>query len=106
MKTYQLPTWRCQCGYSQDFEPTQENIDTHFNNPTNFPLNDLSAGNCPSCALKGRVGALRKENDPTKKIVASVLEDADIDAKQDLSHAERIALKEEARAKREELGKL
>lgn len=46
-----IATWRCSCGYSQDVEPTQENMNLHFNDDRNFPLTNVGGGQCPSCLL-------------------------------------------------------
>ena len=40
MITFFIKTWSCsKCGYRQDFEPTQENQNIHFNYDTSFKLN-------------------------------------------------------------------
>lgn len=82
MITYDIKTWRCSCGYAQDFEPTAEAMHLHFNQDKSFPLGDVRAGECPSCALKGERGAaLPKETDPAKKSKHNHLEASDIPAK-------------------------
>lgn len=85
MKIYTIPTWSCACGYTQDFEPTAENMKIHFADDPQFPLNVMAPNQCPSCSLKGTVSKLEKQSDFTKKIRVSVLEDADIEAKGQLT---------------------
>lgn len=51
-----IATWRCSCGYSQDFEPTKANMQTHFNDDKDFPVSNVGEGECPSClALRRKV---------------------------------------------------
>lgn len=72
MKTIiKIKTWSCSCGYQQDFEPTQENMDNHYRG--------LKANECPSCALKKLKGTLQKEVDSTKKIILTVIGEEDIE---------------------------
>jgi rubredoxin len=55
MITFSIKTWSCPgCGYSQDFEPTQELFDKHINEDPNIPVNNLEQGMCPNCALQGK----------------------------------------------------
>jgi len=80
MKTeIKIKTWRCGCGYSQDFEPTQENMDLHFNHDRNFPLNGVEANQCPSCGLKRKNGKLKVEKDEDKKISVIVMGEDEVD---------------------------
>lgn len=81
MISYPINTWRCQCGYSQDFEMTQENADIHFNSDKKFPVFDLKENECPSCAMKNHRGHLvTQETDISKMSVQNHLEQSDIDA--------------------------
>lgn len=77
MIEYFIKTWSCACGYQQDFEPTQELVDKHFNDDKLFPLDDVKADECPSCKLKGLVGSLKKETDPAKKSKHRIFQDSD-----------------------------
>ena len=81
MISYQIKTWRCSCGYAQDFEPTIAAMNKHFNRDKGFPLTDMAENECPSCALKGIRGAgLPKCTDLTKKSVHNLMEVADAEA--------------------------
>ena len=81
MKTIiKIRTWRCsKCDYAQDFEPTQENMDVHFNNDRTFRISNLNENDCPSCALKEVKGVMKKEIDPEKKIEMTVMGEEDIE---------------------------
>lgn len=48
------------CGYAQDFEPTKELQDFHFNNVASYPREDLGVGECPSCKLRNNINKLVK----------------------------------------------
>ena len=75
-----IKTWKCgQCGYHQDFEPTQENQDLHFNSQMNDRLTNLKVNECPSCKLKKQVGTLVLEIDPDKKTTIAIMDKADVD---------------------------
>ncbi len=80
MKTIlKIKTWSCACGYAQDFDPTQENQDLHFNNDSQFRLSNLKANECPSCGLKGLKGAMTKETNPDKKTTVTIMGEEDIE---------------------------
>ena len=68
-------TWKCpSCAYNQDFEPTKELMDLHFNQSKSFRLGDIQRNECPSCALKGkREIQMEKEIDPEKKISKTIM---------------------------------
>src|SRR3990167_3414925 len=70
MIIFKIKTWTCfECGYSQDFEPTQENTNKHFNSDKEFRIFNLVGNECPACALKGIRGKLLgKETDASKKM--------------------------------------
>lgn len=75
-----IPTWTCSCGYSQDFEPTQENQNKHFNSDFRFPLNDLKVNECPSCGLKGlRNKQMALETRPEKKTIITIMGEEEVD---------------------------
>lgn len=74
-----IKTWGCDCGYHQDFEPNQELMDLHFNSDVSFRVSNLKADQCPSCALKGKVGNLVIETNPDKKITMTVMGEEDIE---------------------------
>lgn len=52
-----IKTWKCQCGYGQDFEPTQELMDLHFNVAHPESFKDIKENQCPSC----KIGVLERE---------------------------------------------
>mgnify|MGYP001589875351 CR=1 FL=1 len=81
MKTIiKIPTWRCACDYAQDFEPTQENLDLHFNNNKKFPLiESLKENECPSCHERGNKAQLVKETDPKKKTTITIMGEDEVD---------------------------
>lgn len=84
MITFKIKTWSCDsvdCTYVQDFEMTKENADLHFNNSEKFRSNNVQAGECPSCHLKGGTSTLSLETDNAKKSGMSIMEQEDIDAK-------------------------
>lgn len=70
-----LPTWTCVCKYHQDFEPTQELMDLHFNSDIKFPHSNLVANQCPSCL----VGSLEKETNPDKKVTITIMGEDELD---------------------------
>ncbi len=102
-----IKTWSCACGYSQDFEPTQENQNKHFNSDVSFRISDLKANSCPSCALKGVAGTLALERDPNKKMVISIIGEEEIedelnpDTKTELVHKMPINTKAQKDSYRE-----
>lgn len=64
-----IKTFGCSCGYAQDFEPTAEATNKHFNDSKRYMVNNLQAGECPSCALKGLRGQMLVGiTDETKKM--------------------------------------
>lgn len=78
MLRFDIKTWSCaQCGYRQDFEPTSELMDVHFNQDKRFPLDNVQAGNCPSCSLRGYKHPLTKETDSDKKMRVTVFDSQD-----------------------------
>jgi len=79
-----IPTYCCSlCGYSQDFEPTEANMQRHFNDDRHFPLSDLSHYECPSCGMNGSRGkSMIKETDPAKKCKIVILAEEDVDSMQ------------------------
>ncbi|KKN59596.1 hypothetical protein LCGC14_0540590 [marine sediment metagenome] len=81
MKTIiKIRTWRCsKCDYAQDFEPTQENMNVHFNNDRTFKVSNLKENECPSCALKGGAGLLKKVTNNAKKIKMTVMGEENIE---------------------------
>ena len=80
MISYTIKTWRCTCGYAQDFEPTADLMNLHFNQDKGYSLNDVRLNECPSCALKGsRSKLLIREINPVKKTIHTFLEQSDID---------------------------
>ena len=83
IKVY-LPTWACgSCGYAQDFEPTKENMEHHFNKDKGFPLSDVEANECPSCGLKGERGkSMVKETRPERKAIVIIAGEEEADALQ------------------------
>lgn len=98
-----IKTWKCECGYKQDFEPTQENLDSNFNLDPNFRVNNLKANKCPSCALKNKDSNLISENNKNEKIVIEIMgedeldtheiEDKDTKQKRKLTKAEKDEFK-------------
>jgi len=62
-----IKTWKCpNCGYYQDFEPTDELMLKHFGR---------SGALCPSC---GKTNLIRETN-PDKKITISIMGEEEID---------------------------
>lgn len=49
MIEYKIKKWSCSCGYKQDFEPTQENMDRNFNLLKDSIERGIAAYQCPSC---------------------------------------------------------
>ena len=87
-----IRTWSCSCGYKQDFPPTQENQDIHFNNDRTFRLDDVKENECPSCGLRGIRGKqMVKEIDLDKKTIITIMGEEDIEPE--------IAQEDEKRAK-------
>lgn len=74
-----IKTYRCACGYGQDFEPTQENQEKHFNADPKFKISNLGANQCPSCALKGILSALSLETDDSKKTIITIMGKDEVD---------------------------
>ena len=76
-----IKTWGCtKCNYHQDFEPTGELMNLHFNQSTPFTLSDIQVNECPSCALKGDRGvSMRKETVVSKKMEMTVMGEEDIE---------------------------
>jgi len=77
----EIRTWSCpECGYSQDFEPTQALMDLHFNNSPTFRLVNCQENECPCCALENMRGKqMGKETDPSKKMRMTVMGEEDIE---------------------------
>ena len=80
MKTIiKIKTWGCSnCGYHQDFEPTQENLNKHF--PEGVKVDCCPAcflGKCPDRIKKEM--PLLKETNPDKKITMTVMGEEDIE---------------------------
>jgi DNA-directed RNA polymerase subunit M/transcription elongation factor TFIIS len=66
MITFSIKTWGCDtCGYKQDFEPTQENMNVHFPG--------LTAYQCPSC----KSALLIKVTNESDKAVMSLIDSED-----------------------------
>lgn len=78
---FKIKTWSCAiCGYAQDFEPTQQNMNTHFNTNRSFSVHDIFNNECPSCALKGnRSNPLLREVNLSKRIILTIMGDEDIE---------------------------
>ena len=75
-----IKTWRCvTCDYSQDFEPTQDNCDKHFNSDEKFKISNVKKNECPSCRLKGSIGQMAREINVNKKITLTVMGKEDIE---------------------------
>jgi len=74
-----IKTWKCECGYKIDCEPTQENMDLHFNSDPQFRVSNLQANQCPSCALRKVVGTLVEETDENKKISVEIMDEDKLD---------------------------
>jgi len=81
-----IATYTCDvCGYAQDFEPTQENMDKHFNNNNNFNGSGLEENDCPSCVLgknkerKVKHNKLKKETSQNKKTAIKIMGEEEID---------------------------
>lgn len=79
MRKIILKTFSCpHCGYKQDFNPSENALMA-----IHFP--GVPKGKCPACWLgKNADGAVKDnslvlETDPGKKIVAQVMDDAEID---------------------------
>lgn len=70
--------WVCDsCGYKQDFPPSKESHDLHFNSNSKYALSDLGSDECPSCRLNGVCStSFRAVKDGTSQIV--VLEESDL----------------------------
>ncbi len=80
MKTIiKIKTWGCGCGYHQDFEPTQANQNLHFNNDSQFRVSNLKANECPSCALKEKIGTLVLETEPSKKTTITIMGEEEVE---------------------------
>lgn len=65
-----------------DFEPTQENMDLHFNFSSKRHLRGMNfqADECFGCALKGNRGVmLQQETDPKRKAIVTIMGEEDID---------------------------
>lgn len=71
MIEYKIKTWGCtQCEYRQDFEPTTEAMQIHFNDDPKFRVRNIQAYECPSCALDNRrENPMIKVTDLTKKML-------------------------------------
>lgn len=76
-----IKTWSCEaCGYKQDMEPTQENMNKHFNNDIQFRVSDLKANECPSCGLKSMRGkAMSLETRLDKKVTITIMGEEEVD---------------------------
>jgi len=66
MQTFKIKTWLCDCGYKQNFEPTDENMELHFGSGFENKL-------CPSC----KVGKLKKATLAKDKSVMTTKETGD-----------------------------
>lgn len=72
-----IPTWRCSCGYAQDYDPTDATL--HALHHPGVPT-----GNCPACHTARnpdrtkRTVALQREANPDKKCKVSVSEETDV----------------------------
>jgi len=42
---FKIKTWICECGYKQDFEPNEKNMNNYFPHLLNKKF-------CPSCKIK------------------------------------------------------
>lgn len=76
---FAVPTWSHSCGYKQDFEPTQENMNKHLNMNPKFPVDDLLAGECPKCRQLGKVAQLSLETDIAQMTRITVMGEEEID---------------------------
>jgi ribosomal 50S subunit-recycling heat shock protein len=75
-----IETWTCKtCTYKQDFEPTQEAMDLHFNRTSKFRLNNVKANECPCCLLKGENSKMAKEVTDKGKITVRIMGEEDIE---------------------------
>lgn len=70
-----IKTWSCvDCGYKQDFEPTEEKMKEIFNDDKRFLVSDVADYECPNCALSGIRGKqLSLETDTSRKIRINVM---------------------------------
>lgn len=77
----EIRTWSCpECGYKQDFEPTQELMDLHFNSSPTCKLTNCQENECPCCALENMRGKqMGPETDPAKKMRMTVMGEEDIE---------------------------
>src|SRR3990167_6016366 len=66
-KIIKIKTWSCECGYKQDFEPTDELMMKNFNRMGNL---------CPSC----KTNNLSKEMNIDRKITMTIIDEEDIEA--------------------------
>lgn len=65
--------WGCTaCSYTQDFEPTIENMREAFNDDKNTRLSDCGAFECPSCALRGERDMPMKEMVESKTMIITL----------------------------------
>lgn len=65
MKEFEIKTYKCDCGYKQDFEPTADNMTKYFNQDN---------AKCPSCGLHD----LTLETDKAKMMKIKVMIDSEI----------------------------
>lgn len=77
-----IPTWRCSCGYSQDFDPKQNERYGFF----------IPANTCPSCNTPD---TLAPEANDARKILVTIADaveiTASVDARTDLKAGEKGA---------------
>lgn len=72
MITIKIKTWACpECGYKQDFEPTAENMATHFKGVEGYECPACASGRNPIKTLKRGV-IMVKESNSNKKIAMNI----------------------------------
>jgi len=84
MINIKVKTWCCRdCDYKQDFEPTKESMNKHFNKDIRFKVDDIKENECPCCSLKGDRGVqMVKETDNKNKTEMTFMDSQkDIDDK-------------------------
>ena len=75
-----IKTWTCKtCTYKQDFEPTQDSMNLHFNQARGFRLSHVKADDCPSCLLRGESSKLVRGVTDKEKMTMRVMGEEDLE---------------------------
>lgn len=80
-----IKTWKCNCGFGQDFEPTSELMDLHYNQSHPSLFKNIKENQCPSCL----VGVLNAVINDSEAFLVTVDDEDDIETVQkfrDIEH--------------------